>query len=108
MKIAEARDGEVAGGLLNNLNKFLLGSNESKIREILKRFHKYAAYGKIIRNINLRLLKTFGGMYIDSFSKWRDLPERTDYTIGSKFEQALLHFSRRVTKRIAFNPLVDL
>jgi archaellum biogenesis ATPase FlaH len=48
MKIAEARDGEVAGGLLNNLNKFLLGSNESKIREILKRFHKYAAYGKVL------------------------------------------------------------
>ena len=51
MKIAEARDGEVAGGLLNNLNKFLLGSNESKIREILKRFHRNATKGKIIRNI---------------------------------------------------------
>jgi len=54
MRIAQERNEEKAGGLLHNLNHYLLGSNESKLREVLKRFNKKAGHGRVnIKFINL-------------------------------------------------------
>ena len=47
-------------------------------------------------------------MYIDSFQKWRDLPENVNYLPASKFERSLLHISMRLVKRLSFNPLIDV
>jgi hypothetical protein len=56
MRIAQERNEEKAGGLLHNLNHYLLSSNESKLREILKRFNKKAGLGRVnIKIINLFL-----------------------------------------------------
>ena len=105
--VSDAIQGEKRKMLIVALESFLKGNSKALLREVLLRFSTGAKRAKLIRVINLRLLKTVAGGVFDSFNKWKSIPfdSSKDLAKGSKFETALSHFEFKFLKRHTWLPL---
>jgi alanyl-tRNA synthetase len=70
-----------------------MGNNKHNLlRLVLARFYKHSRLSGIETRFFNRLMNTQAGAFVDSFNKWKALPERKDteaFKKGSKFERSL-------------------
>jgi hypothetical protein len=88
----DALTNEKKKALLDSLNQFLGNSLTSRLRMVLLKFHENAKIGSVQDRFFKRLLATKAGGYVNSFAKWKALPERKDnelYKLGNAFEKHL-------------------
>ena len=60
------------------MTKFTIGNKLALLRAVLRKFYQVGEMSRAIRQLNLMLLKTIGGKYADSFSRWKTIPEKSE------------------------------
>lgn len=62
--------------LVTHLEAFCSGSNKNLLRLVLSRFYRNSRMSNIQSRFFQRLMMTSAGAFINSFEKWKNLPER--------------------------------
>jgi hypothetical protein len=86
------------------------GNSKSLLRLVLFKFSQVAKKARVVRQIQIQLLKTVAGGVFDSFNKWKTIPENSSRNVAqtSRFVIALKHFQKHALKSWTWNPLKDL
>lgn len=76
---------------------------------VLQRFNYNASNIRMVRDIQLKLLKTVAGSVFDSFQRWKTIPEGSgNYLRASKWEIAMTKFTNRYIKLNSWDPLTNV
>ncbi|KAM3141229.1 hypothetical protein pb186bvf_006614 [Paramecium bursaria] len=97
--------------LLDALSQFQSQNKNEKMRNILRLFWKQSNKNKLLKEIQLRLLRTTTGQVFDTFQKWKTIPDTPDMIAAgkaSRFQSSLLKFAGLYWKRYTFNPFEDI
>ena len=97
--------GEKKRALLGFLQRFMTGNRHNLLRVLLQRFFHNSRMSGIQTRFFARLMATSTGAFIDSFTKWKALPEPKNldsFRKGSRFEKSLSHLLHNKLKMYFF------
>ncbi len=90
--IAEAMTGEKKREVIATLQRFFSHNQHNLLRLVLARFARNSGIRGVQTRFFNRLLMTKSGAFMQSFSKWKSLPEPKDsklFKLGTAFERRL-------------------